>query len=65
VTEIPVESKRFEIITDQDPSSYSLVYENDKVNSSKITNPEKFWGKSKYLVVVVRENNFDETADSR
>jgi len=65
VTDIPVQAKRFEIITDQDPSSYTLVNENDIVSSIKITNPEKFWGKSKYLVVVVRENNFDETADSR
>ena len=65
VTVIPVDAKRCEIITGQDPSSYSLVYENDKVSSIKITDPAKFWGKSKYLVVVVRESNFDETADSR
>jgi hypothetical protein len=65
VTEIPVEAKRCEIITGQDPSSYTLVYTDDKVSSIKITDPSKFWGKSKYLVVVVRESNFDETADSR
>jgi flagellar biosynthesis chaperone FliJ len=65
VSEIPVEAKRVEIITGQDPSSYSLVYDNDKVSKIKITNPDKFWGKSKYLVVVVRENNYDETASSR
>jgi chromosome segregation ATPase len=65
VTEIPVDAKRCEIITDQDPSTYSLVYADDKVSKIKITNPAKFWGKSKYLVVVVRESNFDETADSR
>jgi len=65
VTEIPVDAKRCEIITDQDPSSYSLVYENDKVSKIKITDAAKFWGKTRYLVVVVRESNFDETADSR
>lgn len=65
VTEIPVDAKRCEIITDQDPSTYSLVYENDKVSKIKITDPAKFWGKTRYLVVVVRESNFDETADSR
>jgi uncharacterized protein (DUF3084 family) len=65
VTEIPVDAKRFDIITNQDPSTYSLVYENEKVSKIKITDPVKFWGKSKYLVVVVRESNFDETADSR
>jgi len=65
VTVIPVDARRCEIITNQDPSSYSLVYENDNVSSIKITDPTKFWGKSKYLVVVVRESNFNETADSR
>jgi flagellar biosynthesis chaperone FliJ len=60
VTEIPVDAKRCEIITGQDPSSYSLVYDNDKVSSIKISDPVKFWGKSKYLVVVVRESNPDE-----
>jgi flagellar biosynthesis chaperone FliJ len=64
-TEIPVEAKRVEIITGQDPASYSLVYDNDKVSKIKITDPDKFWGKSKYLVVVVRESNYNETASSR
>jgi DNA repair exonuclease SbcCD ATPase subunit len=65
VTEIPVDAKRCDIITNQDPATYSLVYENEKVSKIKITDPAKFWGKSRYLVVVVRESNFDETADSR
>jgi flagellar biosynthesis chaperone FliJ len=65
VTEIPVEAKRIEIITEQDPSSYRLVYENEKVSKIMITDAKKFWGKSKYLVVVVSDSNFDETADSR
>lgn len=65
VSEIPVDAKRCEVITDQDPSTYTMVYENDKVSSIKITNPDKFWGKSKYLVVVVRENDYEEVAASR
>ena len=65
ITQIPVDAKRCEIITDQDPSSYSLVYENGLVSSLKITDPVKFWGKSKYLVVVVRDNTPDEMALSR
>lgn len=65
INEIPVEAKRCEIITGQDPASYTLVYYNDEVSKIKITDPEKFWGKSKYLVVVVREGNPDETASSR
>ena len=65
VTDIPVDARRCEIITGQDPSSYTLVYANEKVSSIKITDPSKFWGKTNYLVVVVRESNFDETAYSR
>jgi flagellar biosynthesis chaperone FliJ len=65
VNEIPVDAKRCEIITGQDPATYSMVYDNDKVSKIKITDPDKFWGKSKYLVVVVRESNYDETASSR
>lgn len=65
VSEIPVEAKRCEVITGQDPSSYSLVYDNSTVSKIKITDPDKFWGKSKYLVVVVREANLNETASSR
>jgi predicted nucleic acid-binding Zn-ribbon protein len=65
INEIPVDAKRCEIITGQDPASYSLVYENSKVSKIKINDPDKFWGKSKYLVVVVREANLDETASSR
>jgi cell division protein FtsL len=65
VSEIPVGAKNCEVITDQDPSTYTLLYADDKVSSIKITDPAKFWGKSKYLVVVVRENNFDEVAASR
>lgn len=65
VQEIPVEAKHIEIITGQDPATYTMVYDNDKVSKIKITDPDKFWGKSKYLVVVVREANYDETALSR
>lgn len=65
VTEIPVDAKRCEIITGQDPSCYSLQYENGLVTTLKITDPQKFWEKSKYLVVVVRDTNSDEMALSR
>ena len=65
VTQIPVDAKRCEIITDQDPSTYSLVYEDGKVGWIKITDPSRFWGKTKYLVVVVRENTDELAASSR
>ncbi len=65
VTEILVDAKRIEIITEQDPSTYRLIYDNERVSKIQITDATKFWGKSKYLVVVVSESNYDETADAR
>ena len=54
-----------QIVTEQDPSTYTLVYNNDKVSAIKITNPDKFWGKSKYLVIVTNESSNGEVAASR
>lgn len=63
VSSIPVNSDRVRIITTHPSDSYRL--ENDSKNkkivrSIVITNPEKFWSASKYLVVEgspVREDN--------
>ena len=49
---IPVDSKDAKIITAHPPGSYMLNREKDKVVSISITNAEKFWSASKYLVVV-------------
>jgi len=62
VIKIPVYAKRCEIVTGQDPSSYKLEYENDEVEWLTITDAAKFWGKTKYLVIVVRDEDFDEVA---
>ncbi len=62
VTRIPIDAKRWEIVTDQDPSSYEMEFENNNAEWLVITNPEKFWSKSKYLVIVVRDENDDELA---
>lgn len=65
VTKIPIAARRWEIVTGQDPSSYEVVYDmNKETEWLNITDPEKFWSKSKYLVVVVRDNN-SELASSR
>ncbi|HNS17308.1 MAG TPA: hypothetical protein PKH94_07170 [Bacteroidales bacterium] len=64
VTEIPVDARHCEIITDQDPSSYRLEESQGRVGSIRITDPERFLGKTKYLVVVVRDQN-PELAEAR
>lgn len=65
VVAIPVDAKRCEIVSGQDPSTYTFQYENGKVESIRIMDPDRFWAKSKYLVVVVRDSNYDELAASR
>jgi len=52
---IPVNSKNVKIVTSHPSDSYSLERDDknkDLVKSIIITNPEKFWSASKYLVVV-------------
>ncbi len=64
VTEIPVDARHCEIITDQDPSSYQLIDHQGRVEAIRIIDPLRFWEKTKYLVIVVRDNN-SELADAR
>jgi len=64
VTEIPVDARHCEIITGQDPSSYQLINHQNRVESIRITDPLRFWEKTKYLVIVVRDNN-SELAQAR
>src|SRR5205085_12548137 len=49
---IPVDSKDAKIITTHPADSYKMNKEKDKVVSISITNAEKFWSASKYLVVI-------------
>jgi len=65
ITKIPVFAKKWDIVSGQDASSYELVYDNENMEWIHITDPEKFWKKSKYLVVVIREKDYDELALSR
>ncbi len=48
---IPVNSKEAKLVTSHPADSYKLQMENDKVSNIIITNPDKFWKASKYLVV--------------
>jgi septal ring factor EnvC (AmiA/AmiB activator) len=52
VSTIPIDSKGAKVITTHPADSYTLNKENNKVVSLQITNAEKFWSTSKYLVVV-------------
>ncbi|MEO8146586.1 MAG: hypothetical protein ABI723_03060 [Bacteroidia bacterium] len=53
VTDIPIAAKDVELLTNHPSDSYTLK-KNDKdvVSDLVITDPEKFWSNSKYLVVV-------------
>ena len=55
VTSIPINSKNVKIITSHASDSYNLdkdAKDKDFVTNLVITNAEKFWSASKYLVVV-------------
>lgn len=65
VTRIPIYAKRFDIVSERDPASYEVEYADDRAEWLNITDPEKFWKKSRYLVIVVRDNEFVELAESR
>lgn len=51
VKTIPVYSKKAKIITNHSTDSYELIEEDGVVNYIKITNPDLFWEKSKFLVI--------------
>jgi len=51
---IPIEAKDAEIITNHPSDSYTVQHAGkDQISSLVITDPDKFWKTSKYLVVVV------------
>jgi uncharacterized protein (DUF3084 family) len=53
VTDIPIAAKDVELLTNHPSDSYTLKKdEKDVVSDLVITNPEKFWSSSKYLVVL-------------
>ena len=52
ISSIDVNSKKANLITYHPADSYTLVKEKDVIKSVQITNAEKFWSASKYLVIV-------------
>jgi chromosome segregation ATPase len=57
-TTIPVFSPKAEIISPHDPNSYEIVEAERETRWIKITDPELFWEKTKYLVVVTKGDQF-------
>ena len=53
VQTIPVGSKKARVLTAHPSDSYTLVNQDKIVEELEITNPEKFWKSSRYLVVVL------------
>ena len=52
--EIKLYSKSAELLTSHPAGSYELVRDAKKQYSLKITDPDKFWSASKYLVILVK-----------
>lgn len=54
---IPVFAKKAELVSHHSPDSYEYVLgSNDQIDWIEITDPEKFWESTKYLVVVTSGN---------
>ncbi len=52
VKKINISSKKAKIITTHPKGSYKLI-EGDKIETLEITDPDKFWSVSKYLVIII------------
>jgi chromosome segregation ATPase len=50
---IPIEAKDALVLTNHPSTSYTIEHKGKEVSNITITDPEKFWKASKYLVVVV------------
>ena len=53
VTEIPINSKGIKVVTTHPTGSFSLVKNGKIVEKLVISDPEKFWSASKYLVITL------------
>ncbi len=54
LSEINISAKKVDLMTSHSSSSYQIVEENGKVIAFKITDAEKFWETSKFLVIVLK-----------
>jgi len=51
-TEIPILSKKAEVLSNHPTTSYKLTGDKKMVQALQITDPKAFWGVTKYLVIV-------------
>jgi chromosome segregation ATPase len=56
---IPVHGKKVELVTKHDITSYEIVMKNGRAEKLVINNPEAFWRDSKYLIVLVKDQDED------
>lgn len=56
---VPVHGKKVELVTKHDITSYEIVMKNDRAETLVINNPEAFWRDSKYLVILVKNQDED------
>ncbi len=49
---LPINHKKVKVVTSHPPESYKLEMKGDMTESLQITNAEKFWSTSKYLVII-------------
>ena len=54
INNIPLDTKDAKLVTVHPEGSYSIEKQNDRVSEIKITDSDKFWSTSKYLVVMTK-----------
>lgn len=54
LSNIPLDTKEAKLVTTHPTGSYTIEKQNDKVSEIVITDSEKFWSASKYLVVMTK-----------
>lgn len=61
LTAIPIQGKKVELVTKHDVTSYEIVMNNDRAEKLIINDEKAFWRDSKYLVIIVKDQD-DELA---
>lgn len=60
--EIPIHGKKVELVTKHDIASYEIVMNGERAEKLIIYNPESFWRDSKYLVILIKNQNEEDVA---
>ncbi|MBN2892780.1 MAG: hypothetical protein JXL97_13005 [Bacteroidales bacterium] len=54
ISEIPINTKKIEILTQHPSTSFSLVENDGQISKLKITKQDEFWSMSKFLVIMLK-----------